>query len=331
MPKEIWSFIEIENEKLHRTALKMAAEAVREAKLLKGTPCGLLFGHLSSMDLLEEISNYGLEKIYVINAGEDISPEATAGNLSSFISEISPELVLFASTPVGTEIGARIAAKLKKGFISNCVDFEFTKGKLGARKPLYEGKAHGYYTWRTDAPYLATVNVNSIEALKSDKKIRPEIIKKKITEVKSRSILAKRWEVPLSELDIAEARLVIGVGNGVDQQKFMARIERLAELLGGVIGGTRVAVFKGLIPVEKQIGSTGKFINADIYLPIGISGSNRHTSAIRNVLHVIPININKEAPIFKFAELGIVNDLYKVVPSLIEIFAKEKETAGGSK
>ena len=88
MPKEICSFIETENGKLHRTALKMAAEAVREAKLLKGTPIGVLFGPLSSMDLLEEISNYGLEKIYLINAGEDISPGAMAGNLSSFISAL---------------------------------------------------------------------------------------------------------------------------------------------------------------------------------------------------------------------------------------------------
>jgi electron transfer flavoprotein alpha subunit len=80
--------------------------------------------------------------------------------------------------------------------------------------------------------------------------------------------------------------------------------------------------------VERQIGATGKFINADIYMPIGISGSNRHTSGIRNVKHVVPINIHKEAPIFKFAELGVVNDLYEVVPHLIKIIRRELEANG---
>ncbi|MDY6845299.1 MAG: FAD-binding protein [Thermodesulfobacteriota bacterium] len=122
-------------------------------------------------------------------------------------------------------------------------------------------------------------------------------------------------------MGITEAQVVIGVGGGVEKE-CMVMIERLAELLEGTIGGTRVAVFKELVSAERQIGATGKFIDADIYIPIGISGSNRHTVGIRNVKHVIPINKNKSAPIFKFAELGIVGDLNKVIEHLIKILEK---------
>lgn len=331
MPKEIWSFIETEDGKLHDTASKMASEAKRDSKLFEGIPCGVFFGPSTSISLLEELGLYGLEKIYFIESEDYLTAEILAENLYYLSSKRPPQLMLFASTPLGVELGARVAARLRKGFISNCVDFEFMEGKFTARKPIYEGKSYGYYTWCNEPPYVATVNLTSLEAVEADKRMEPEIVHVEYKGLQTRARLVKRWEMPLSDLDISEARLVIGVGNGVDRREFMGAIEELAELLGGVVGGTRVAVFKGLVPLERQIGSTGKFINADIYIPIGVSGSNRHTSGIRNVKHVIPINTHKEAPIFKFAELGVVNDLYEVVPSLIEIMKKELDVTGDSR
>ena len=114
------------------------------------------------------------------------------------------------------------------------------------------------------------MHLTSLEAIEADKIIAPEIVREKWESHATRVSLAKSWKMPLSDLDIIEARLVIGVGNGVDKREFMSKIDKLAELLEGVIGGSRVAVFRGLIPVERQIGSTGKFINADVYIPIGI-------------------------------------------------------------
>ncbi|MBL7204122.1 MAG: electron transfer flavoprotein subunit alpha/FixB family protein [Desulfobacteraceae bacterium] len=328
MPKEIWSFIESEDGKLHDTAPKMVSEAKRDSRLFDGVSCAVFFGPPSSISLLKELEAYGLEKIYFIKSEDNLTPEILAENIYSLASERHPELILFPHTPTGGELGSRLGAKLKKGVISNCVDFELKGGKLTARKPIYEGKSYGYYTWRNEPPYIATINLTSLEAAEADKRIEPEIVHEKYKGLRTKASLVKRWKMPLSELEITEARLVIGVGNGLDRKEFMGVIEKLAELLEGVIGGTRVAVFQGLIPVERQIGSTGKFINADIYMPIGISGSNRHTSGIRNVKHVVPINTHKEAPIFKFAELGVVNDLYEVVPHLIEIIRKELEAKG---
>jgi electron transfer flavoprotein alpha subunit len=331
MTKEVWSLIEIENEKLHNTSLKMAAEATRGAKLLNGTSCGVLFGPPSCLKLMQDNNNYGLEKIYFFETKKYVYPEMVMSNLSALVLEKKPELILFASTSAGAEIGARLAAKLKKGLISNSVDFELKKNKLIARKALYGGKAHATYTWCTEPPYIATVELDSLEAVEAKQKIDPEIISVKVITTQGRLTLKKSWQVPLSELDITEASLVVGVGNGIDTPESMDQVKRLAELLGGVVAGSRVAVFRGFISVDQQIGSTGKFIKSDIYLPIGISGSTRHSSGIKNVAHVIPINLNKDAPIFKFAEIGSVDDLHEVVPRMLEILEQQKDTAGGMK
>jgi len=323
VPGEIWSFLETENGKLQSTAPKMASEATRDCGLFEAMPCGVLVGPSSNLSLMEEIEGYGLEKVYFIEAEEPLSPEALAEKFVFLTNNQVPQLMLFAATPFGSDLAARIAARLKKGIVSNCADFELIEGKFTAKKPVHEGKSYGYYNWCGNLPYIATVNVDSLEAVEADKKIAPEIVHEKYEALPTRTHLAKRWKIPHSELDITESRLVIGVGNGINKTEFMQVIKELAESLEAGVGGTRLAVFRGLVPVEGQIGATGKFIDADIYIPIGISGSNRHTVGISTVKHVIPINIYRDAPIFKFAELGIVGDLYEVVPSLLDSIRKQ--------
>lgn len=327
MSKEVWSFIEVDKGKLHDTAFKMASEAKRDSKLCNGLPCGVFFG--PSVSLLQELEPYGLEKIYFFQVEGNLLPEVLAENFFSLVCRENPEVVLFAATPVGAELGARLAAKLGKGFISNCVDFEMREGSLVARKKIFEGKASGYFTWLGGSPYIATVNLESLEAVKVTGKIKPEIEHEAAVQPETKTLYLKSWKLPLSEIDITEAPVVVGVGGGV-KKEFMEVIENLAELLGAVIGGTRIAVFNGLIPVERQIGATGKFVSADVYIPIGISGSSRHTVGIKDVKHVVPVNIAKDAPIFKFAEIGIAGDLYEVVPNLIEL-TREMPAPGGPK
>lgn len=326
MPQEVWSFIELEKGKLHDTVAKMASEAKRHSRLSEGKPCGVFFS--PSASFLKELEVYGLEKIYFSEVKDNVTPEALADNFCSLISKWFPELVLFAHTPLGAELGARIAAKLGKGFISNCVDFEFREGNLVARRPIYDGKAYSYLAWLGNPPYIATVNLVSLEAIEEEQRIEPEILHEEFRELATKTHLVKRWKLPPSELDISEAPVVIGVGGGVDKKEFMGVIENLAALIEGAVGGSRPAVFNELIPLERQIGATGKFINADIYIPIGISGSTRHTVGIRNAKHTIAINIFKDAPIFKFAHFGFVGDLYEVVPKLTELVEELKILKG---
>lgn len=321
--KEVWAFIETRNGKLDSTATKMAAEAKRDSKIFGAIPCGVSFGLFpSSLSALKQLRTYGIEKIYVLEEEGPTHPDVIVESLCSLVLKRDPEAILFAGTASGSEIAAKLAAKLGKGFVSYCVDFEFREGRLVARKPVFGGKAHAYFAWKGEPPYIATVDLHSLEAIEADKSVDPELVREKPVKTKENTKFLRRWQVPLSDLKMEEARIVVGIGGGLENKEFMKSVDQLADLLGAVVGGSRVAVFKGYIPVAKQIGATGNFIDSDIYMPIAISGSSRHTVAIKNVKHVIPININKEAPIFKFAGLGVVGDLYKVVPAMIEYVTK---------
>jgi electron transfer flavoprotein alpha subunit len=317
MLPEVWSFIEIEDGDLHDTARKMAAEARRTANILTADACGVIHGPFSSTTL-EELKWYGLKKLYLFQ-GESLLPaEVIAHSLHLAAVKFNPQFILFASTPTGAEVAARLAASLQRGLISNCIDFESEDGKPLARKVVYDGKAQAILAWMTAPPYLATIDLSALEDVKDKSQTEPEIIHEEVKDKVSLTRLDKKWEVGLAELDLSEARIVIGVGRGVEAQ-FMEAINKLAESVKGVIGGSRIAVYSGLIPLERQIGTTGKWLNSDVYIAIGISGAPQHVIGIKEVKDIIAINISKQAPIFRYAKLGIVGDLYEVVPKLVDL------------
>ena len=314
MLPEVWSFIEIEDGDLHDNARKMAAEARRTAKIFDAAACGVIFGQYSS-DALEEVKWYGLKKLYLFQGEPPLSPEIIARSIHSAAARLSPRFILFDSNPSGAEVAARVAASLERGLISGCIDFESEDGRPLARKAVYDGKAHAVCSWTSPPPYLATIDSSALEDVKEKDRTEPEIIREELKSEICLTNLLKKWEVSLAELDLSEARVVIGVGKGV-KAEFMEAINRLAGAIKGVIGGSRIAVYNGLIPLERQVGTTGKWLNSEVYIAIGISGAPQHVMGIREVKNIIVINTAKEAPIFRYARLGIIGDLYKVVPEL---------------
>ena len=315
MSSEVWSFLESGDGSLQDTARKMAAEALRTANAFNADGCGIVYGSCSS-ETLAELKWYGLKKVYVFLSDSLLSPEVIAHSLHSAAVEFLPQFILFAGTPTGSEIAIRVAASLRRGLVSNCIDFESKDGKPIARKVVYNGRAHALCTWLALPPYLATIDLSALEDVRCKQETEPEIIYKELKEPESLTRLLKKWEVGLDELDLGEARIVIGVGRGVEAP-FMKAIKQLAESMKAVIGGSRIAVYSGLVPLERQIGTTGKWLSSEVYLAIGISGASQHVMGIKEVERIIAINKAREAPIFKYAKLGIVGDLYQVVPELI--------------
>ena len=316
MADEVWAFIETEgNGRLHDTALKMASEAKRISQIFGAKPCGVLFN--SSQDSIKALHPFGLEKVYFFRAGETPAPAATVTALSILVSRESPAFFFFASTILGSELGARLAARLKSGLIANYVDIESQDGLPIARKPLYGKKAHLKMKWATPPPHIATVDLDSLEAVEAEQDLCPEIVFQTVDSATGACRLLKQWRIPPSGQHIAEADIVIGVGKGVDKKEFMETIETLAQTLGGVVGGTRIALFQGRIPKARLLGTSGNWIAPKIYMAIGISGAPQHVMGIKDATHIIAINRARNAPIFRYAELGIVGDLYKVVPKIL--------------
>jgi electron transfer flavoprotein alpha subunit len=323
MLSEIWSFIETENDQLSALAGKMATESYRAAEILKGEACVVICSEYSSK-VVEELTSYGLEKIYFITTDLPSTPDSLAMTLNLAVKKYGPEFLLFPATSHESEIAAKTAGSLQRGLISNCIDFEVTKGNPVARKVVFNGKAHALCSWKSSQPYLATIDPSALEDVKKIKKTDPEVICSEFSPQPSRVKLLKKWEITLSDLDLNEARIVIGVGGGVDPP-FMDTIERLADMLKAVVGGSRIAVYSGLIPLDKQIGTTGKWLDSDTYITIGISGAPQHVMGIKKVKKLIAVDIAKQAPIFKYAKLGIVGDMHDVIPILIRLIENNSE------
>ncbi len=329
MLNEVWSFLETHGNNLLETAESMATEAKRTAKLFNAQPAGIIFGK-DPEAFVEKLQPYGLEKLYCCRQDLPLAPETIAQSIQAAAINDSPQFILFADTPLSTDIGARVAAGLQRGFISSCKDFSTevnteTQTPI-ARKSIYGGKADAFITWTTPAPYLAGIALEALETTTVAGASTPKVVDIALSTLPSKNQLEKSWAVELSQLDLSEAKVVIGVGKGVTSDQIPI-VEQFAERINGVIGGTRIAVYDGLIPHERQIGTTGKWLDCDLYIALGISGAPQHVMGIKSVKKIIAINIAKEAPIFKFAHLGVVNDWQEVVQQLIELLEVKAEVA----
>lgn len=317
MSGEVWSFLEVEKGRLTDTALKAAAEANRTSKTFGLDPCGILLG-LEELKDLEQLNSFGLKKLYLFNNKETLSPEIIAHSIARIADMKCPEFLLFAHTPLGAEIGARVAISLHRGLVTNCTDLGIEGKEPVARKPICNGKADAIIIWNTPPPRLATINLSALEDVRTKQAIQPEIIMENVHMTPPSLEFVGEWEIDPSKLDLAEARVVIGVGKGVTPD-YMDVIQRLARHLKAVVGGTRIAVFAGMIPPQRLIGTTGKWLFSDLYIAIGISGAPQHVMGIKGVKKIIAVDISKDASIFQHVKLGILGDLYEVIPQLIDL------------
>lgn len=323
--KEVWSFIEVADKGLDRTAGKIATEATRLGRILGELGCGIIASN-ESCTSVDELGSFGLRKLYHVNAENLVAwtPEAYAEAVASVVSKHAPHLLLFAATSLGKEVAARVAARLDRGLISDCVDFACGGESVIARRVVYGGKAHMNATWSTGPPYIATVEVESLEAIKL-KGESPETIEERVTLDELRCEVLSRWNADPRELDLGEARLVVGVGRPITvRASELEALRQAAEACGAAFGVSRPVVDAGLLTKDRQIGASGKWLNADVYIACGISGSSYHMLGVRQVRHLVAVNTDPGAPILKQAELSIVADLFEVLPALGQLAERKQ-------
>jgi electron transfer flavoprotein alpha subunit len=317
MAGEVWSFLETEGNQLLDTAASMATEAKRTARIFGAQPAGVIFSEAPE-GLVESLQPYGLEKLYCCRRDLPLEPEIVAHSIQTAAEARPPNFILFADTSLGSDVGTRVAAALRRGFVSPCTDFSTEADGPVARKAIYGGKADALVGWTTPPPYLAGVALDALETTTVAGAAAPEVVDIALSERPSGTGLEESWAVDLSQLDLAEATVVIGVGKGVRPNR-MPLVKELAERIQGVVGGTRIAVYDGLIPHERQIGTTGKWLDCDLYIALGISGAPQHVMGVKSVKKIIAINAAREAPIFHFAHLGIIHDWEEVIQDLNEL------------
>ena len=311
-------FIEVREGKIKKYSLEVLSEAKRRADELKTEVCAALVGH-GQEALAAELSAYGAAKIYALENSllERYSASGFAEALYSLARETDPSAVFIAASSMGKDLAPRLAAKLGVGLASDCTEVSVKDGKLEVLRPIFAGKALMTLTFEA-RPQLATLRPN-VFALQEPLSGRGEVIKKEVViaedQVKAPAVETLREEG--AELDVTEAEVIVSGGRGMKGPENFDLLKELTKVIPhSTVGASRSAVDSGWIDHQHQVGQTGKTVSPNLYLAFGISGAIQHVAGMSSSKVIVAINKDPEAPIMKMADLGVVGDLFQVIPYL---------------
>jgi electron transfer flavoprotein alpha subunit len=229
-----------------------------------------------------------------------------------------PDLILISATARGKDIAARIASRLDTGLCSSCMSIAFDEtNKALVMERLAYGGAAVQKVACTSRPAMATIPPRTYEPAMAEEGRRGQIRELPAPASSVVKVLQRKVKERVAK-DIAEARVIVCVGRGMEKNEDLALARQLAEALGGEIACTRpIAEEYHWLPEELCIGLSGAQVKPDLYLGIGVSGQVQHVTGIRNARVIAAVNKDENAPIFKAADFGIVGDIYDVLPKLI--------------
>jgi electron transfer flavoprotein alpha subunit len=282
-----------------------------------GSPAAVFLGTSYSPTASAALAEHGAEKVYVVDspAFEDFLITPAAEALALLTARAAPAAVLVTSNQDGKEIAGRLGIKLNSGVLTDVINLKVEGENLIATQVAF---AATYLTQTrvTHGTPIVAMQPNSAEPIGPSGQFYEEHVDFSFKGVAA--AVTDRQPTPKSSRpELTEARIVVSGGRGLGSQETFSLIERLADDLGGAVGASRAAVDAGWYSHAYQVGQTGKTVAPDLYLAVGISGAIQHLAGMKTSKVIIAINNDPEAPIFEFADLGIIGDLFEVVPQLI--------------
>jgi len=270
------------------------------------------------------LGKYGADKILSASGGKypEYNQEIHAAVLRAMADKIGANIILFTATTTGKDLAPRLAAKMCAGIASDCTDLKVENGKLQAVRPIYAGKAFYTVGFNTDIA-VATLRPKLFPLKETLKSPQVEIFEADFPPPKA--VIKTVESNEGGAIDLTEADVIVSGGRAVKGPEGFAPIKELAKVLGGVLGASRAAVDSGWIDHSYQVGQTGKTVNPQLYIACGISGAIQHLAGMRSSKVIVAINKDKDAPIFKVADYGVVGDIFQIVPALTEEIKKYKD------
>jgi electron transfer flavoprotein alpha subunit len=231
-------------------------------------------------------------------------------------------VVLFAATATGKDLAPRVAAKLGVGLASDVTGLALRDGALVATRPVYAGRAIQQVKLRA-APAIASVRPNAFQPRARDDSRTGGVEAVTVPAFEARVTVQSVKAPEKAALDVTEAPIVVSGGRGLKDPANFKLLEELAEALGNAaVGASRAVVDAGWRDHAAQVGQTGKTVSPGLYIAVGISGAIQHLAGMRTAKTIVAINRDKDAPIFKIADYGIVGDLFEVLPRLTDEIKK---------
>jgi electron transfer flavoprotein alpha subunit len=310
---------------------KVAFEAVTAARHAADATGGgevhaLVLGAPGIASKAEELGRYGADVIVVVeHAGlERYNPEVAAATAAERLRAGQYRAAFFSASAEGRDLAPRVAAKLGVGLASDVTAFEMQGDALLAQHPAYTGKI--IVTLRlTGTPAIVSLRPGATPAAEQSGAARVERAAPAADPAASRVVVTELAQQTGAKLDLGEAPVIVSGGRGLRAAEHFALIEQLADAFGNAaVGATRAVTDDGWRPATDQIGQTGRVVSPELYVAVGISGAIQHLAGMRTSKTIVAINKDKDAPIFKLADYGLVGDLFEILPRLTEEVRKAR-------
>jgi electron transfer flavoprotein alpha subunit len=320
MQSEIWVFAEQRQGELVEVGLELLGKALELAHPAGWKVASVLVGHASENALCEQLLSYGADEVIVVDhplLGSYCS-QSYARILGKLVRDYNPKVFLLGATAMGSDLGARLAARLRTGLSAHCIGLELSQEKkLLAVVPGWGGNVLARIYSPHTQPQMATVMPGVFDMPQEkeatgrivpvDVDLNPEDVTYQILEVKREAG---------QEQALEKAEVIIAGGWGIGSREDWELVGDLASALHGMVGATRPPVDEGWAKENQMIGQSGRMIHPKLYIGIGISGEMHHMVGIQNADFIIAVNRDPEADIFKMCDLGIVGDFKEILPGL---------------
>ena len=323
MNKDIYVVVEQVDGVVQKVGIELIGIASKLAADLGQEVVAVLLGK-EVRGLADNLIHHGANKVICVEDPilEHYATEPYTKALNAVVEAKKPEIVLYGATSIGRDLAPRVSARVHTGLTADCTKLEIdpeTKLLLMTR-PAFGGNIMATIVCKEFRPQMATVRPGVMQALPTDtsRTGEVEVFQVDFTDadmnIKIREVIKEKH----AKVDITEAKVLVSGGRGIGSPEYFDVLKELADELDGLVTSSRANVDAGWIGRERQVGQTGKTVRPDLYVACGISGAIQHLAGMEDSEFIVAINKDAQAPIFDVADLGVVGDLHKIMPILID-------------
>ncbi len=323
----VWIVAEQRNGQLHKVSFELLGKGRELADKLGVKLSAVLMGK-DLAEMAKELVAYGADTVYCADNPKlaHFNDELYTEVVVELAKKHKPEIIITGATAIGRAFFPRVSIKLDAGLTADCTDFELDmEGRnLLQIRPAFGGSLMAKIITPEKRPQMSTARYKVFKALPKDETRKGEIVDAGVN-VDAINVKSQFIEfIPEVEttINIAEADVIVSGGRGIGSGENFAIVKEMASALGAAVGASRAAVDSGWIPYSHQVGQTGKTVSPKLYMALGISGAVQHLAGMQSSDVIVAINKDPEAPIFSVAKVGVVGDIFQIVPALTERIKK---------
>lgn len=325
MSKDILVYIEVRDGQAMPVSYELLGIGRELANIAK---CKLIAGVVSSShpEIIEDLKKVDVDEVVYVNDAslKHYLTDNYASALGSIIEAVEPNVILVGATTIGRDLAPRLSSRLHTGLTADCTKLEIDEtGLLFSTRPAFGGNLIATIVNADHKPQMSTVRPGVMHRIGENTGRKVEVKEIKYVAVPSRiEFVEEVVEQKTCGSKIEDAKILVSMGRGIVNQANMKLAEELACELGGTHSSTRALVDEGKVDHERQVGQTGKTVRPELYLALGISGAIQHVVGMEHSGYIVAVNKDKDAPIFKVSDLGIIGDVNKILPLLKEELEK---------